>query len=153
MSVIGPSCSLPSNDSPSCGCSPSKPSNKTGRKAATNASLTALAAVACTACCILPFTLPATLLAVAGGSIALLDHAHGWMTRLAIASVVGAWAWIAWQRRKTRQPIARRTIALMVVATFLTVTATSWPVIESMVFKTMGIVKKKKDPTQATLRE
>jgi hypothetical protein len=87
MSVIGPSCPLPSSDSPGCVCAAPK---KVGTKVAATASITALAAVACTACCVLPFTLPAALLALAGGSIAVLDHAHGWVTRLAIGAVVCA---------------------------------------------------------------
>jgi hypothetical protein len=140
MSVIGPSCQLPSKDSPGCACAAPK---KTGNKVAATASITALAAVACTACCLLPFTLPATLLALAGGSIAVLDHAHGWVTRLAIAAFIAAWLWIAWQRRKTAQPIARRTMALMVAASLLTAAAASWPLLDPLVFKTMGIVKKK----------
>ena len=147
MNVIGPSCSLPSDNSSGCGCAPSK---KIGGKAAAAASVTALTAIACTACCLLPFTLPATLLAIAGGSISVLDHAHGWMTWLAIASVVGAWSWIAWQRRKTRQPIALRTTALMVAATFLTATTASWPLIEPAAFRAMGIVKKTKNVPQVT---
>jgi hypothetical protein len=140
MSVIGPSCQLPSKDSPGCTCAAPK---KKGNKVAATASVTALAAVACTACCVLPFTLPAALLALAGGSIALLDHAHGWVTRLAIVAVIAAWVWIVWQRRKTGQPIARRTIALMIAASLLTAMAASWPLLEPAVFRTMGIVKKK----------
>ena len=140
MSVIGPSCQLPSKDSPGCACAAPK---KTGNKVAATASITALAAVACTACCLLPFTLPATLLALAGGSIAVLDHAHVWVTRLAIAAVIAAWLWIVWQRRKRQQPIARAMMALMIAASLLTVVAASWPWIEPTVFKTLGIVKKK----------
>ena len=140
MSVIGPSCELPSKDSPGCACAAPK---KKGNKVAATASVTALAAVACTACCLLPFTLPATLLALAGGSIAVLDHAHGWVTRLAVAAVITAWLWIAWQRRKTGRPIARTTIALMIAASLLTAAAAAFPLLEPAVFKTMGIVKKK----------
>jgi hypothetical protein len=101
MSVIGPSCQLPSEDSPGCGCAP----NKAGGKVAATASITALAVVACTACCVLPFTLPAALLTLAGGSIAVLDHAHGWMTRIAVIAVIAAWIWIALQVRKTGRPM------------------------------------------------
>ncbi len=147
MSVIGPSCRLPCDGSAGCGCATSK---KIGAKAAAtasvaaaSASVTALAAAACTACCVLPFTLPAALLAVAGGSIAALDHAHLWVTRVAIAAVIAAWCWIIWQWRKTRRPIARTTMALMIAASLLTIAAASWPWIEPTVFKTLGIVKKK----------
>jgi cytochrome bd-type quinol oxidase subunit 2 len=138
MSVIGESCTLPSKNSP--GCSPEK--KKVGGKAAGAAVMTALAAAGCTACCILPFTLPAVILASAGGTIAILDHAHAWVTRLAILTVACAWLWIAWQVRKTRARPARSTLAVMIVATLLTAVA-SWPLIEPMAFNALGIVKKR----------
>jgi hypothetical protein len=145
MSVIGPSCSLPSSGSPDCGCAPKQPSKQqTGGKVAATASVSAaLAAAACTACCVLPFTLPAALLALAGGSIAVLDHAHGWMTLLAAGAVIAGWGWLAWQRRKTGHPIARRILALMIMASVVTTTTGSWFLIAPTVFKTLGIVKKK----------
>jgi hypothetical protein len=143
MSVIGPSCRLPCDGSAGCGCTAPNKIEKIVTKAAATASVTALAAVACTACCVLPFTLPAALLALAGGSIAVLDHAHLWVTRLAIAAVIAAWLWIIRQRRKTQRPIARATMALMIAASLLTIVAASWPWIEPAVFKTLGIVKKK----------
>jgi ABC-type nickel/cobalt efflux system permease component RcnA len=62
------------------------------------------------------FTLPAALLALAGGSIAALDHAHLWVTRLAIAAVIAAWLWIVWQRLKRQRPITHATMALMIAA-------------------------------------
>jgi hypothetical protein len=128
MNVIDPSCALPSDRSPDCGCAASRNANgKATGKVAGAAAVTALAAVACTACCILPFTLPAALLAAAGGSIAALDHAHGWMTKLAIGVVACAWLWIGWQVGRTRRPAARSTIAFMILATFLTATVASWP--------------------------
>jgi uncharacterized membrane protein YozB (DUF420 family) len=143
MSVIGPSCRLPCDGSTGCGCAPPATVETIGTKAAATASVTALAAVACTACCVLPFTLPAALLALAGGSIAVLNHAHLWVTRLAVVAVVTAWLWIIWRQRKTRRPIARATMALMIAASLLTMVAASWPWLEPAVFKTLGIVKKK----------
>ena len=140
MSVIGPSCSLPTEDSPGCGCATPK---TTGKKVAATALAAALVAAPCTACCVLPFVLPSAILAVAGGSIAVLDHAHGWVTQLAVATVIGAWLWIGWQRRKSGRTLTRTTMALMTVATLLTTTAASWPLLQPLVFKTMGIVKKK----------
>jgi hypothetical protein len=92
---------------------------------------------------VLPFTLPASLLALTGGSIAVLDHAHGWMTKLAIAALAGALAWIAWQRWKTKQSLAHSTLALMVAASLLTAAAAHWPLLEAVVFKRLGIIKKK----------
>lgn len=132
MSVIGPTCRLPCDGSTGC-AAPSK-IEKIGTKAAAtasvaaaSASVTALAAAACTACCMLPFTLPAALLAFVGGSIAVLDHAHLWVTRLAIAAVIAAWLWIIWPWRKTKRPITRTTMALMIAASLLTIAAASWP--------------------------
>jgi len=150
MSVIETSCPLPCDGSTGCGCATSRKVENIGTKAAatasvaaSSASVTALAAAACTACCVLPFTLPAALLALVGGSIAVLDHAHLWVTRLAVAAVIAAWLWIIWQRRKTQRPVARTTMALMIAASPLTAAATSWPWTEPAVFKTLGIVKKK----------
>ena len=139
MSVIGPSCTLPSETSPGCGCTSR---DRTG-KIAGAATVTALAATACAACCILPFTLPAAVLAVAGGSIAMLGYAHVWLTRLAVATIVCAWAWIGWQRRRTGRAIARPALSLMVLATLLTSTAAAWPLIEPVAFHALGFVKKK----------
>ena len=72
----------------------------------------------------------------------MLDHAHDWMTRLAMAAVGVAWVWIAWQRRKTGRKIARRTLAMMIAASLMTMTAASWPLLEPALFKAPGIVKK-----------
>jgi hypothetical protein len=139
MSVIGPSCTLASQNAQGCGCAPEP--KAAGGKAAGVAALTALAAAACTACCLLPFTLPAVILAGAGGLIAMLDHAHGWVTHLAVLVVVCAWLWIGWQVRKTQRRTTRLTVAVMVLATLLTALAVSWPAIEPVAFKALGIVK------------
>ena len=140
MSVIGGHCTRPSEDSPGCGCAANR---RVGGKASGAVVMTALAAAACTACCILPFTLPAVILAAAGSMIAILDHAHVWATRLAILAVVGAWFWIGWQVRTTQRRAARSTVAVMVIATLLTAAAASWPLIEPMAFNALGIVKKR----------
>jgi cytochrome bd-type quinol oxidase subunit 2 len=144
MSVIGPSCVPPSENSPGCGCvAERKSAGAAGSKAAGAAVATALAAAACTACCVLPFTLPASLLALAGGSIAVLDHAHGWATRLAIAVVGCAWLWIGWRVWRTKQRISTATTVIAALATLLTASAASWPLIEPVAFHALGIVKKK----------
>lgn len=141
MSVIGPSCSLPSENAPGCGC---RADRHVGGKAAGAAALTAIAAATCTACCVLPFMLPAVVLALAGGSIAVLDHAHAWVTEFAMAMTVFAWLWIAWQARTTNRRIARSTLAIMIAATLLTAAAAARPVIEPSVFHALGIVKLRK---------
>jgi hypothetical protein len=140
MSVIGPSCAMPSENSPGCDCAAK---DTTGSTLASAATATALIAAACTACCLLPFTLPAALLAFAGGSIAVLDHAHGWVTKLAITTVFCAWGWIAWQRWRSGRWMTRLSLALMISATLLTATAASWPLLEPMAFHALGIVKQK----------
>ena len=107
----------------------------------------AVVAAACTACCVLPFTLPAVVLASAGGLIATLDHAHGLMTTLSVAVVICAWAWIVWRSRTTGLKIRASVLAAMCAATVLTATAALWPVIESVVSHSLGIAKKPKPPS------
>jgi hypothetical protein len=141
MRVIQPSCTLASENSPGCGCATAQGTSG-GKAAGAAAAMTAMAASACTACCLLPFTLPAVILASAGGFIAVLDHAHGWVTRLAVLVVICAWLWIAWQVRKTQRGASRSTIAVMVLATLLTGAAASWPLLESTAFDALGIVRK-----------
>jgi hypothetical protein len=144
MSVIGPSCSLPSETSPGCGCAAK--ADEGGGKAAGTAVATAFVAAACTACCVLPFTLPAVVLASAGGLIALLDHAHGLMTKLSIAVVICAWGWIVWRSRRTGLKIRASVLVAMCAATVLTTTAALWPVIEPAIFHALGVAKKPKPP-------
>jgi hypothetical protein len=143
MSVIGPSCRLPCDGSLGCGCAAPKKVEKIVTRAAQPHRSPHWQPSPARPACVLPFTLPAALLALAGESIAVLDHAHLWVTRLAIAAVIAAWLWMVWQRLKRQRPIARATMALMIAASLLTVVAASWPRIEPAVFKTLGIVKKK----------
>ena len=142
VSVIGPSCSPPSETSPGCGCATK--TEPGGGKAAATAIATAVVAAACTACCVLPFTLPAAVLASAGSLIAVLDHAHGLMTTLSIAVVVCAWGWITWQSRRTGLKIRSSVLAAMCAATVLTATAALWPVMELVAFHALGVAKKPK---------
>jgi hypothetical protein len=144
MSVIGPSCNLPSETSPGCGCAGR--TEPGGGKAAGTAVATAIVAAACTACCVLPFTLPAVVLASAGSLIAVLDHSHGLMTKLSIAVVVCAWGWIVWRSRTSGLKIRSSVLAAMCAATVLTATAALWPVMESTVFHALGVAKKPKPP-------
>ncbi|MCP3444503.1 hypothetical protein [Bradyrhizobium sp. CCGUVB14] len=144
MSVIGPSCSLPTETSPGCGCVAKTAPG--GGKAAGTAVATAVVAAACTACCVLPFTLPAVVLASAGSLIAALDHAHGLMTKLSIAVVLCAWGWIVWRSRTTGLKTRFAVLATMCAATVLTATAALWPVMEPVVFHALGVAKKPKPP-------
>ncbi|WP_143278716.1 hypothetical protein [Bradyrhizobium sp. Y36] len=144
MSVIGPSCNLPSETAPGCGCAAKAAPG--GGKAAGAALTTAAVAAACTACCVLPFTLPAVVLASAGSVIAVLDHAHGLLTKLSIAVVICSWVWIAWRSRKTGARLRSSVLGVMCAATVLTATAALWPVMEPAVFHMLGIAKKPKLP-------
>ncbi|WP_143199036.1 hypothetical protein [Bradyrhizobium sp. NAS80.1] len=141
MSVIGPSCNLPSETSPGCGCAAK--TEQGGGKAAGTAVATAVVAAACTACCVLPFTLPAVVLASAGSLIAVLDRAHGLMTILSIAVVACAWGWIVWRSLTTGLKIRSSVLAAMCVATVLTATAALWPIMGPAVFHALGTAKPK----------
>jgi hypothetical protein len=131
-------CTLPSAGQPGCGCQPKPKSNG----AAKTALIVAGTAAACTACCVLPVALPAIVLANIGGVIALLDHAHGWVTWIAVAAVAGAWIWIGRQSLTTRTRPAISTLAMMGVATVVITLAASWPLIKPTVLHSLGITKK-----------
>ena len=140
-------CTPPSSDNPGCGCK-SRASNSlaSDRKVAGAAAMSGLAAVACASCCILPFTLPAVLLASFGGAISVLNHAHVWVIRAAIGAVACAWGWLFYQTVRTGKKPARSTKVTMAVATVLTLTAASWPLIEPLAFHAFGVVKKHTPP-------
>ena len=131
-------CTLAVAGQPGCGCQP-KPKSSGAAKAAAIAAGTA---AACTACCVLPFALPAIVLANIGGIIALVDHAHGLVTWMAIAAVAGAWIWIGHQTLNTRTRPAISTLATMGVATVVITLAASWPLLKPTVFHSLGITKK-----------
>lgn len=133
-------CTLPSNGEPGCGCKPARSSG-----AAKAAVIAAGTAAACTACCVLPFTLPAIVLANIGGILTVLDHAHGWMTWLAIAAVAAAWVWIGRQSLRARVRPTTSTLAVMGFASIVMMLAASWPLLKPAVFHTLGIVQKNLD--------
>jgi hypothetical protein len=135
-----PTCTLPSNGGPGCGCKPAK-----GSGAAQAAVIAAGTAAACTACCVLPFTPPAIVLANVGGVLTVLDHAHGWVTWLAISAVAAAWVWIGRQSIRARVRPATSTLAMMGLATIVMMISASWPLLKPTVFHTTGIVQKNLD--------
>ena len=96
-------------------------------------------AVACGVCCVLPFALPATILASTGSLLALLVKVHVWVTILAILSVVGAWGWIAWQTRRTRRKPAISTLFTMGAATMLLTVAVLWPLLEKPLIRMLRV--------------
>jgi hypothetical protein len=121
----------------SCACATSASVVKTsskeppGSKAAGVTAVTlSTGAVACGVCCVLPFALPAAVLASTGSLLALLVKMHVWVTILAILSVAGAWGWIAWQTRRTRRKPALSTLFMMGASTVLLTVAVLWPLLE-----------------------
>ena len=128
------------DDSPGCGCGDKRPP-AVDRKLAGAATLSALSAVACTSCCVLPFVLPAVVLANVGGAVAVLDHAHVWATRTALVAVACAWGWTSYQTVKTKRRPRPSSLLLLLLATTLTIGAASWPRIEPLVFHALGITK------------
>jgi hypothetical protein len=96
-------------------------------------------AVACGVCCVLPFALPAPLLASTGTLLAWLVSAHVWVTLLAIVSVVGAWAWIAWQSRRSGRRPAMSTLVIMSASTVLLTIAVLWPLIEKPLIRVLRV--------------
>ena len=126
----------------SCACATSASVVKTpskeppGSKAAGVTAVTlSTGAVACGVCCVLPFALPATILASTGSLLALLVKMHVWVTILAILSVVGAWGWIAWQTRRTRRKPAISTLFMMGASTMLLTVAVLWPLLEKPIIR------------------
>ena len=121
----------------SCACAASASTVKTplkeppGSKAAGVTAVTlATGAVACGVCCVLPFALPATILAATGSLLAWFVKLHLWVTILAILSVAGAWGWIGWQTRRTNSKPAFSTLLMMGAATVLLTVAVLWPLLE-----------------------
>jgi hypothetical protein len=122
---------------PSCGCATTvsaakpPPEEPPGSKAAGITAMTlSTGAVACGVCCVLPFALPATVLASTGALLAWFVKLHLWVTVVALLSVVGAWSWIAWQSRRTRRKPGASTLLIMSMATVLLTAAVLWPLLE-----------------------
>lgn len=126
----------------SCACATSLPVAKTPSKeppgskvAGVTAVTLATGAVACGVCCVLPFALPAVVLASTGSLLAMLVKMHVWVTILALLSVMGAWGWIAWQTRRTRRKPAISTLFTMGAATMLLTVAVLWPLLEKPIIR------------------
>jgi hypothetical protein len=111
-----------------------------GSKAAGVTALTlSTGAVACGVCCVLPFALPAAVLASTGSLLAMFVEMHLWVTILAILSVAGAWGWIAWQTRRTRRKPAISTLFMMGASTVLLTVAVLWPLLEKPLIRMLRV--------------
>jgi len=132
--------------SSSCGCANSASAVKTparkppGSKAAGVAAVTlSTGAVACGVCCVLPFALPATVLAGTGSMLAWFVNMHVWVTILAMLAVLAAWGWIAWRTRRTSRRPAISTLFMMGAATVLLTVAMLWPLLEKPLFRMLRV--------------
>lgn len=103
------------------------------------AAVAATAALACGACCVLPFALPAAVLALSGGALAWFAGLSPWITAAAVVAVLGGWVWIGLQARSTRRRPAPSTLATMGVATALLAAALAWPHLEGAV---LGVLRR-----------
>ena len=128
----------------SCACATSASAVKApekeppGSKAAGVTAMTlSTGAVACGVCCVLPFALPATILASTGTLLAWFVSIHKWVTVLAILSVVGAWGWIARQSLRSRRRPAASTMFMMGASTVLLTVAVLWPLIEKPLIRAL----------------
>jgi hypothetical protein len=101
-----------------------------GRVAGATAAVVATGALACGVCCVLPFALPAAVLALSGGVLAWFSGLYHWMTLVAVAAVIGSWGWIGWQSLRTRKRPARSTLVTMILATSVLAVALAWPQLE-----------------------
>jgi hypothetical protein len=104
-----------------------------GRIVAATAAATATGALVCAVCCVLPFALPAVAMAAAGGVIAWLVRAQGWMMDLALAAVASGWIWVGWLSLRHKAMPATSTLGAMGGATLLLALAAVWPMIEPIV--------------------
>ena len=107
------------------------------RLASTAATTTALGAIACGVCCVLPFALPAVVLAGTGGVIAWLGQAFWGALYLAGALVTIAWGSVATSSIRTGRRPARATIRAMLVATAALGVALMWPVVEPHILRAL----------------
>lgn len=98
------------------------------------AAITATGAVACGVCCVLPFALPAAMLAVSGGLLAWLGRLMPWVTAVAFATVAVGWIWVIVQTRRARGRPALSTLLTMSGATLMLMAALGWPHVERVIF-------------------
>jgi hypothetical protein len=94
------------------------------------AAVAAAGAVACGVCCVLPFALPAAILAISGGALAWFGSLLPWVRAVAGVAVIVGWLWVGWQTRRTQLRPARSTWLTMSAATVCLLVALAWPLIE-----------------------
>ena len=102
------------------------PSAPIDRVVSASAALAATGAFVCGVCCVLPFALPATMLAVSGGIIGWFAKATPWAMRIALLGVLGGWMWVILQSVRAKRKPARSTLMTLGLATAMFVAATIW---------------------------
>jgi hypothetical protein len=107
-----------------CGCAAARA--PADRVVGAAAALAATGALACSVCCVLPFALPAALLAVSGGVIGWFAKATPWATGLALLAVAGGWTWVLMDSVRTRRKPARSTLLTLGLATAVFAAAAIW---------------------------
>ncbi len=107
------------------------------RLASTAATTTAIGAIACGICCVLPFALPAVVLAGTGGVIAWFGQAFWGALYTAVALVTIAWAWVAVGSIRTKRRPAPSTMRAMLLATVALGGALIWPVLEPHILRAL----------------
>lgn len=100
------------------------------RTASAAAATVAVGAVACGVCCVLPFALPAVVLAASGGVLAVFAQAFWGALYVATVMVGGAWLWVFADTRRTGKHPHRSTLTMMAVATAALGAAALWPTLE-----------------------
>jgi hypothetical protein len=125
------SCATPSpsedsvaQDPAPCGCGPTRAS--TDRVVGTSAALASAGALVCGICCVLPFALPAVLLAVGGGVVSWFAKATPWAMRIAVLAMLGGWTWVIVQSFRTRCRPATSTVLTLGASTMMFVAAATW---------------------------
>jgi hypothetical protein len=97
------------------------------------ATIAATGALACGVCCVLPFALPAAILALSGGVFAWFGRLTPWVTAIAFVAVAAGWLWVGRQTFRTRRRPARSTLLTMTAATVLLAAALAWPHFEGSI--------------------
>lgn len=101
------------------------------------AAVTATGALACAAGCILPFAMPAVVVASAGGVIAWLVQAQGWMMNLAVVAVAAGWIRVGWLSLRYKARPAPSTVGAMTAATLVLALAAVWRMVEPVFVQLM----------------
>ena len=107
-----------------CGCKASAASNS--KVVGASATLASTGALVCGICCVLPFALPAAVLAVGGGVVSWFAKATPWAMGIASLAVLAGWAWVIVQSIRTKRSPARSTLVTLALATTLLIAAAIW---------------------------